>query len=54
MRGKSYDRVELTKTIWCVQSCTSLRDLEFNEYCLGTVGILGFCDFVIFLVVMIL
>ena len=28
-----------------MQRCKDLRNLEFYEYFLGIVGILGFCDF---------
>ena len=37
------------REIWCVQRCKDLRDWEFIRYFLGIVGILRFCDFVIFL-----
>ena len=47
MRGKSYEREGLLKTIRRVQRCKGLRDLEFCEvfsrYC-GYHKVLLFCD----------
>ena len=42
------------KEIRCVHKCKDFRDYEFLSYFLGIMSILEFCDFVIFLVVVIL
>ena len=48
IKGKSYEKNELEKTIHCVHRCKGLRDREFCNvffrYC-GHPGVLWFCDF---------
>ena len=48
MRGKRYERDELVKAILCVQRYKSLRVWEYCKIFLSIVGILGFCNFMIF------